>query len=330
MSQLRLPDILRIVTSRSSAPFACSDAAMWDSDALPALLAEGMLVEGPDASTVTCDGCGEGCLADVDLMDGAAGGPPRPFVVCEHRDDIWRVAVSPEALETWVFRPSAMALWLGRQLGATEVVELRPESAWRLNTALAGTQDQLLLAIAAERESLPEELIGCDAGGAGPDPVVLVPTMPTDRRSGVRYVEFADHVGALDGCLVLNVSELRAEIHRSMTEPHTPDCVAPPQLIFAPSGEIVRFRGRDVALTPLERAMMAVLVKRCGRFVEIGALARAGWGDNLDHMDAVRPVIGRLRQKLGDASVIQTQRGRHDVAGAYRLNLKQYQIAEDE
>jgi hypothetical protein len=283
-----------------------------------------MLVEGPDASAVSCDGCGEGCLAEIELIDGLDGTPPRAYVICEQRDDISRVAVPLEALRTWIFRPEALAQWLADQTEATELVELHPKSLWRLTTGVSGAAERLFVSIGADSNTVRTAVLGADAMSLGPSPVVLVPVLPTSPGAGIRWVQFVDHISISPDGLALDRGGLGRALRGALKDGMTPE------LIFSPAGEIIRFRGRDLALTPIERAIMALLVRRCNRWVEIGALARAGWSDEMDHMDAVRPVISRLRQKLGDPTIIHTNRGRHDSAGAYCLRLKQYQIAEDE
>lgn len=51
------------------------------------------------ASTMVCPGCEQACVEPVHVKDDQQ----EAFIVCEHRDDIGRVAVDAEELNRWVF-----------------------------------------------------------------------------------------------------------------------------------------------------------------------------------------------------------------------------------
>lgn len=76
----------------------------------------------------------------------------------------------------------------------------------------------------------------------------------------------------------------------------------------------VRLDGRPVELSPTEFRVLAALAASPGVVLGPGELITAAWGaEYADSVDYLKPVISRLRRKLGDdaqrALLIQTVRG---------------------
>ena len=81
-------------------------------------------------------------------------------------------------------------------------------------------------------------------------------------------------------------------------------------LELRPGAMAVTFRGRPIELTSYEFTLLRVLVERSGRVLtrdQLLELARGTCDDAFDRSIDVR--IGKLRQKLGDPSIIRTVRG---------------------
>lgn len=76
----------------------------------------------------------------------------------------------------------------------------------------------------------------------------------------------------------------------------------------------VRVGERRVALTALEYRVLAALARRAGWVITADQLLREAWGNEYQgHVGYLRPIISRLRRKLGDEQegprLIETVRG---------------------
>jgi hypothetical protein len=113
-----LPTLLdRLAAAAGEAAlFSERELAEWPAAALARLKAEGLLVKGPPADTLTCPGCEEDCLMPVEIATTSSGAL-RAFVVCDKRDDVARVAIARDLLEQWTCSPERMADVLARLLG---------------------------------------------------------------------------------------------------------------------------------------------------------------------------------------------------------------------
>lgn len=119
---MNLADVLPAVLDRLAAAagevalFSERELTEWPAAALARLKAEGLLVKGPPADTLTCPGCEEDCTIPVET-DTTPGGTLRAFVVCDKRDDVARVAITRDLLEQWTSSPERVADVLARLLG---------------------------------------------------------------------------------------------------------------------------------------------------------------------------------------------------------------------
>jgi DNA-binding response OmpR family regulator len=78
---------------------------------------------------------------------------------------------------------------------------------------------------------------------------------------------------------------------------------------------VARRRGRKLALTRKERAVLEELLRAEGGLVTAEELLERSWSEDVDPLtSAVRNTVMRLRQKLGEPSLIDTRPGR-----GYRL-----------
>lgn len=96
--------------------FSERELTEWPAAALARMKAEGLLVKGPPADTLTCPGCEEDCLMPVEFVTTSSG-TLRAFVVCDQRDDVARVAIARDQLEQWTCSPERVADVLVRLLG---------------------------------------------------------------------------------------------------------------------------------------------------------------------------------------------------------------------
>lgn len=111
------------------------DVAPWPDGDLDGLMAAGLLREGPQVETITCDGCEEYCVQPVHVRPGLDGRSPSILVVCDRREDIGRVHIQPEKLRQWRCGLDLLAGTLARLLGIVETPERISTGLWRLGRA---------------------------------------------------------------------------------------------------------------------------------------------------------------------------------------------------
>ena len=86
-------------------------------------------------------------------------------------------------------------------------------------------------------------------------------------------------------------------------------------LVLDPSRRVALRAGRRLDLSPKEFAVLECLLASAGRMVSAEELLDRAWDEAADPFTtAVKTAIRRLRAKLGDPPVIQTERG-----GGYRI-----------
>lgn len=132
-------DRLRFLLARLSEGeemfLAAFDVAPWPDGVLERLMAAGLLREGPQAESVTCDGCEEYCLQPVHVRPGLEGRPPSILVVCDQREDIGRVHIRLEQLRQWRCDLDQLAVTLARLLEIEETPERLATGLWCLGRA---------------------------------------------------------------------------------------------------------------------------------------------------------------------------------------------------
>src|SRR6266567_2029467 len=108
------------------------------------------------------------------------------------------------------------------------------------------------------------------------------------------------------------LARLRALIRRGR-QPLLPERLIVGGLIIETRSRRVKVRGRDVALTAKEYALLEYLVRRMGDVVTRGEIAEHVWDEHYDPLSNVVDVyVQRLRRKVdraGDDSLIRTRRG---------------------
>lgn len=139
--------ILRAAEGTPNTSFGIDEIREWRPGDVEALEATGLLRPAEHATSVVCDGCGDGCLADVEFVDGGDEGPLRAYVVCREREDIGRVPVPLERLRRRTVDFEALAGAVADGIGAAgEIEELVKGRLWWLGRATfrAGRSDAFL------------------------------------------------------------------------------------------------------------------------------------------------------------------------------------------
>lgn len=199
--------------SLPNASFTFDDVSLWPGGVLSALESAGVLKRGGNALTVTCDGCGESCLEDVEFCpDG--NGSLVGYVLCQKRDDIGRVRVAPDRLRTWEISLAGLATVISQQLGE-EAQELLPGRLWMVGSVEAdGARTEILLARGLGRPDGDRILSEAKRRNRGRSAVIMSPT-PINSQAFLEIVPL-DEVLQLDGNeLRVDTSAIRQALERA-------------------------------------------------------------------------------------------------------------------
>lgn len=139
---------------------SAADLRGWNADAVAALHATGLLMPGPPAASIVCDGCEEACVRPVHVVT-RAGGEAAAFVLCHLRDDIDRVAVALGDLARWRLTVQSLADALAGLVGG-DVASAHGSAAgrYRLGFVQGKKQDRAVLHLRFDDEGMHLLLAG--------------------------------------------------------------------------------------------------------------------------------------------------------------------------
>lgn len=104
---MRLNDLLGHILGRvdlvaaEAHVFTADEVARWPREALDFFINHGLLSPTTPAKSLECDGCEERCFMPVAFAPADAHRNTRPYIVCNQRDDIGRVAIAADRLKRW-------------------------------------------------------------------------------------------------------------------------------------------------------------------------------------------------------------------------------------
>ncbi len=113
-----LVELVERVGARHGAAVLISEEEVrqWPADAVSAMKSHTLLTRARPATTVVCPGCEEDCIMPVQTMPAGPRGSA-PFIVCDKRSDINRVALTSERVNQWKCDAAAIARFVARRLG---------------------------------------------------------------------------------------------------------------------------------------------------------------------------------------------------------------------
>ncbi len=113
-----LVELVERVGARHGAAVLISEEEVrqWPADAVGAMKSNTLLARARPATTVVCPGCEEDCVMPVQTMPAGPRGSA-PFIVCDKRSDINRVALTSERVNQWKCDAAAIARFVARRLG---------------------------------------------------------------------------------------------------------------------------------------------------------------------------------------------------------------------
>ena len=111
-------DLLERVGARHGAAVLISEneVRQWPADAVSAMKSHTLLTRARPAAAVVCPGCEEDCVMPVQTMPAGPRGSA-PFIICDKRSDINRVALTSERVNQWKCDATAIARFVARRLG---------------------------------------------------------------------------------------------------------------------------------------------------------------------------------------------------------------------
>lgn len=99
--QTALIELLERVTAQHGTVLVNErELSKWPPTAVAAMKSQKLLVKVRPASSAVCPGCERECVMPVYTAPNTTHNP-RPFIVCDKRSDVNRVAVPPAQLEQW-------------------------------------------------------------------------------------------------------------------------------------------------------------------------------------------------------------------------------------
>ena len=113
-----LVELVERVGARHGAAVLISEEEVrqWPADAVSAMKSHTLLARASPATTVVCPGCEEDCVMPVQTMPAGPRGSA-PFIVCDKRSDINRVALASERVAQWKCDAEAIARFVVGHLG---------------------------------------------------------------------------------------------------------------------------------------------------------------------------------------------------------------------
>ena len=124
-----LVELVERVGARHDAAVLISEEEVrqWPADAVSAMKSHRLLTRARPATTVVCPGCEEDCVMPVQTMPAGPQGSA-PFILCDKRSDINRVALTSERVNQWKCDAAAIARFVGPSVSCRGS-EKRPRSS---------------------------------------------------------------------------------------------------------------------------------------------------------------------------------------------------------
>lgn len=103
--------------AQARAEITAEDVERWPHDAIPVLVAAGILRPSNPAAAIVCYGCEERCLTQIVILPAQADEPRRATWTCDLFSDKGPFICTADALQRWSTSRSALAKFVGRSLG---------------------------------------------------------------------------------------------------------------------------------------------------------------------------------------------------------------------
>jgi hypothetical protein len=179
-----------------TAYFSEAELGAWPDEAVSALRAQNLLSKARPASSTVCPGCEQQCMMPVEVLSDAVHRGD-PFVVCDKRSDIGRVAIDPGQLRQWKSDGQALGAFVASCLGMSRTATAS-EVAGLVNVGVASGDRRAqmialrpaaepVLVVASSRLPLAD-LIEFDEGAYGLDVTTIRRLIDAASPADSRYV----------------------------------------------------------------------------------------------------------------------------------------------
>lgn len=147
-----LIEILERVGASGGAPVHVADEELnqWPAVAVAAMKGQKLILKAPPASSATCPGCESECVMQVHTPR-ASTGRGEPFIVCDKRSDINRVAVSADRLTKWRCSAEMVRDFVANGLGLRRSSRQGDSGLWEIGI-VAGKKRRQMLCLKADKE----------------------------------------------------------------------------------------------------------------------------------------------------------------------------------
>lgn len=194
--------------------FGRDDLKCWPVGALEVLLNADVLRKSDYARSVVCRECPDECSVEVRFIEGEEGGEPRAFFDCPRRDDIGRVRVALDELQTYSLSVSGMAAVIAGELGGT-AEELMLGRLWTIGRVdIGGARTDVWLARGLRWPDGERVLREARSRKQSQSAVVLSPTW-VESDGSLEIVPLNDVLRLDGGGLSVDVSVIREAAERA-------------------------------------------------------------------------------------------------------------------
>jgi len=113
-----LIELLERIAANGGAKVLISEDELrqWPIESVQAMKKQKLIARARPATSAICPGCEEACVMPVNTLPGEKGASAS-FIVCDKRNDINRVALSPEKLTQWQSDPDLLCGFIAANLG---------------------------------------------------------------------------------------------------------------------------------------------------------------------------------------------------------------------
>jgi hypothetical protein len=190
-------ELMERVGACSGAPvhITVEEMNQWPSEAVSAMRGQKLILEAPPASSAACPGCELECVMPVHTPR-ASNGRSEPFIVCDKRSDINRVAVSAARLSLWRCSAEVVCDFVANILGLRRSRRQKDESGlWEIGIAAGKKRRQMLclkadgemILMAGNRSARIAELVAFDNGEFLLDDALIRQLIDSGTMADPRY-----------------------------------------------------------------------------------------------------------------------------------------------
>lgn len=146
------------VKAGASVTIGEDERSEWPPDAVQAMQRQGLLAKAVPATSIVCNGCEEQCVMPVHTQAGS-----KPFIVCDMRQDVNRVAVAQKRLKQWRCDVASLQAFVAESLALRLTDEARSAAGLWAIGMMSGRKHSQMICLKLESKA---ELLAGDRSAA--------------------------------------------------------------------------------------------------------------------------------------------------------------------